>query len=103
MHQTPCWQASSSNPLILSSEVHLWQLPLSQPHYQLAVLEALLSPDEITRAEHFAFPQLRAYYVASRGMLRRILGAYTNTTPTELTLAYTEHGKPYLLHSRICF
>ena len=97
------WQPAPQKLILSSSEVHLWRLSLPQPHTRLAALEALLSPDEIARADRFAFPQMRANFISVRGMLRQLLGIYTHTSPATLSLAYAEHGKPHLPNSEVRF
>lgn len=97
------WRPAPSNPLASSSEVHVWRLSLNPPRDRLRFLETLLSPAEITRADRFAFPHLRAHYVAARGTLRLILGLYTHTHPAALTIVYAKHGKPHLPGSEVCF
>ncbi len=58
--------------------------------------EAVLSADERRRAAAFMFPRDRSRFVAARGLLRTLLGAYRGVDPKRIELAYGEHGKPRL-------
>jgi 4'-phosphopantetheinyl transferase len=58
---------------------------------------AVLSRDELKRAEHFQTSTLRRRFVAGRGGLRMILGRYLGVGPERLEFAVGERGKPRLL------
>ncbi len=66
---------------------------------RLAELERLLSPDEVARADRFAFPTLRARFVAARGQLREILGREQGLPPGSVPIATGRWGKPYVAAS----
>jgi 4'-phosphopantetheinyl transferase len=77
-------------------EVHLWRAELiialdHEPEYL-----ALLSPDEIKRAERFRFPIHRQRYIAARGILRRILSCYLGVNAKDIEFRYRDRGKPYV-------
>src|SRR2546421_12655378 len=71
-------------------------LSLAVSPERLAALRALLSPDEIAKADRFAFPELRARSAAARGQLREILGAALERDPASLRFDYGPRGKPDL-------
>jgi 4'-phosphopantetheinyl transferase len=77
--------------------VHLFTLDLAVD--RLAELERLLSPDEVARADRFAFPTLRARFVAARGQLREILGREQGLPPGRVPIATGRWGKPYVAAS----
>jgi 4'-phosphopantetheinyl transferase len=81
---------------LLENEVHLWRVYLDK----LAVAEkrwrALLSQDEITRADRFHFPTNRQNFTATRALLRVLLGAYIACDPKKVTFLYGEREKPFL-------
>jgi 4'-phosphopantetheinyl transferase len=59
-------------------------------------VEALLSPDEVQRADRFRFPRHRRRFVIARGCLRLLLAAYLGTDAREVSFAYSAEGKPAL-------
>jgi 4'-phosphopantetheinyl transferase len=76
--------------------VHVWSAALDPPPARLDVLAGYLSPDERARADRFHFPRDRRRYLAARGTLREILGAYLERAPAALAFAYGPQGKPAL-------
>lgn len=56
-----------------------------------------LHPDEQARAQRYHFPQHRARAIASRGLLRAVLGRVLGRAPRSIALTSGEHGKPALL------
>lgn len=89
-------EAVESIPLP-NDEVHAWWVPLDPPDAVQAALLATLSEDELARAGRFRFEDDRRRYVASRGALRRLLGAYLAENPASLRFSYTAEGKPGLV------
>lgn len=77
-------------------EVHLWQAWLDLSPDKIRLLEGLLSNDELERARRFHFQRHRQQFVARRGMLRMIIGAYLSAEPESLRFSYSEFGKPDL-------
>lgn len=89
--------------VINSQEVHLWIAPLALSVPQVEKLLALLSPDEVSRAERYRFDLHRYHYIASRGMLRQLLAAYLNCDAKRIQFLYNEHGKPYIANIDLQF
>lgn len=58
--------------------------------------EALLSPDELLRANRFVGAALRRRYVAAHTFLRRALARHAGVDPASLRFGVNEHGKPLL-------
>jgi 4'-phosphopantetheinyl transferase len=79
------------------NDVHVWSIDLMTQPEQEKELLALLNPDEIARAERFRVALPRQRFITARGTLRRILSLYLNMPPQNITLAYNEYKKPYLL------
>jgi 4'-phosphopantetheinyl transferase len=79
------------------AEIHLWLVPLDASPDTAASLEALLAPDEKTRAARFRFPEHRLSFIVARGMLRVLLGFYLGRAAADVEFSYTDFGKPRLL------
>jgi 4'-phosphopantetheinyl transferase len=80
-------------------DVHVWLLSLDRDPALVERYEAVLSPDELERADRLRSFELRADFVYTRGVLRHILAAYVDNglTPAELRFAYEDLGKPHLI------
>jgi 4'-phosphopantetheinyl transferase len=61
---------------------------------ELGELSASLDAAEHVRAARFHFERDRRHYVASRGLLRRLLGAALDAPASALVFEYGAHGKP---------
>lgn len=77
-------------------ELHVWAVPLAPSPERVAELERLLAADELERAYRFRFERHRRRFIVGRGVLRRLLGAYLDADPAELTFRYGDKGKPSL-------
>ena len=92
-----CLSASVPQCLSLAAdEIHLWLADLDQPPKLLAELAAMLTVDERERAARFRFPEHRDRFIAGRGLLRELLGAYLNRPAAALRFEQGAHGKPAL-------
>lgn len=76
---------------------------LDRGEEQVLEQRALLSPDELERADRFVFPKDRRKFTLARGALRRVLAARLGARPAELRFRYEEHGKPALLDHPLVF
>jgi 4'-phosphopantetheinyl transferase len=85
--------------------VRIWKARLdSMPDADLEELGALLDSVEHARSARFHFEQDRRHYVATRGLLRRLLGTELNKNPSTLVFEYGSHGKPSIVagtHDRV--
>jgi len=81
---------------LTKDEVHVWRASLSVAPAVLQRLEATLAPDERSRAARFVFPEGRGDFIAARGILRELLGAYLQRPPASLEFEYGLRGKPAL-------
>jgi 4'-phosphopantetheinyl transferase len=84
-------------PLPAAGEALVLALSLDPPAERLRELRALLSPDELAKADRFVFPELRVRSAAARGQLREVLGAALGAPPASLRFEYGKNGKPSLL------
>ena len=55
-----------------------------------------LSLEEQAKAKRFRFEKDRSTFIIGRGILRQLLGLYTESHPAELQINYGEQGKPYI-------
>lgn len=78
------------------NDIHIWTIHLNLSPEQENAMHALLSPDEVERADNFRFPNHRQRFVAARGALRQIIALYLNTSAKSVEFGYTNHDKPYI-------
>jgi 4'-phosphopantetheinyl transferase len=88
------------------SGVQIWraQLEALSPA-ELGELSALLDAGEHARAARFHFERDQRHYIASRGLLRRLLSDALDKPASALVFKYGAHGKPMLSPSdrNLCF
>jgi 4'-phosphopantetheinyl transferase len=78
------------------TEVHLWVVPLVISAEKSSYFKSILSLDEQERAGRFRKIGDAQRYIAARGSLRSLLGAYLTMEPDRLQFAYDAFGKPRL-------
>jgi 4'-phosphopantetheinyl transferase len=78
------------------AEVHLWVVPLVISAEKSSYFKSILSLDEQERAGRFRKIGDAHRYIAARGSLRSLLGAYLTIEPDRLQFAYDALGKPRL-------
>lgn len=91
----------SPQPLA-SGQVHLWLLDtrqFNQPLVELAL--TLMNSEERERAQKFI--RGKHEYIASRWLLRKVLGQYLQQAPASLVFNRNEKGKPYLANNSLQF
>ena len=79
--------------------VHVWRTGTEVSASRLALLAALLAPDEHARAGRFLYEEDRRQYTVARGVLRSILACYLEVEPAAIEFRYGAHGKPSLAQS----
>lgn len=90
------WREPTAHVRLTPGEVHVWRARLDQPAAIVDRFWQTLSADEQERAARFHFPGGRDSYVVGRGVLRELLGRYLGMQASEVSLAYSSHGKPAL-------
>lgn len=90
------WKPGPARPAAEADVVHVWRLSLDPPAQELADLSALCDADEQARAARFVFEYLGRRFLAGRGALRALLGAYVGASPAALRFYAGPHGKLYL-------
>jgi len=92
----PLWRIlPGPAPVLSAGEVHVWSGSLDSLSNSEG-LRGLLSSAEVRRSDLQSSAKSRARFVASHGLLRKILGLYTGTDPRSLRLDPGPHGKPQL-------
>ncbi|MEQ8672473.1 MAG: 4'-phosphopantetheinyl transferase superfamily protein [Aggregatilineales bacterium] len=82
-------------------EIHLWSAWFSA--HDATPYRALLSEDEIRRADRFIVDKVREHFIIGRGILRTLIGRYVGIAPETLKFNFSERGKPAINHPIICF
>ena len=90
------WSAPSKELALAESEVHVWRARLDMGPEIVNRLQATLDDAEQSRAARFYFPRDRDHFIACRGILRELLGAYLGSAPTSVEFSYGAYGKPSL-------
>ncbi len=83
-------------PILGRGEVHLWYSRTDLTETKIRECLASLSRVEKERAEEFHFEENRREFIVSRGLLRDLLGRYTDQLPNEIRIGSGEWGKPEL-------
>ena len=84
----------NSPPLFRDSPPAVFRGSLDVAPDRLAYFAALLSADELERADRFRFPIHRTRFIAGRGYLRETLGACLGRNPAALRFQNGRYGKP---------
>jgi 4'-phosphopantetheinyl transferase len=88
------WAPNPERLELDEDEIHVWRAYLDCDETVLRQFEATLSIDEKARANRFFFLRDRNRFIATRGVLRELLGRYVNQAPARLEFDYGPHGKP---------
>ena len=91
------WERPSTFPPLLPDEVHVWRVSLREQLDSPADYRQILSSDELERADRFLLSEHGERFVATRGILRVLLGRYLAKSPHDFTFCYNDQGKPSLL------
>lgn len=94
---------SPPNFSLAPQDIHLWQLDMgSLNEARIAqAAEPVCSPDEWQRAQRFRLGPTQ--HLATRLLLRQLLGAYSGLAPAALSFAQHPQGKPYVLQVPLAF
>jgi 4'-phosphopantetheinyl transferase len=90
------WALNPEQLELQSCEIHVWRAYLDCEEVLLRRFEETLAPDELTRANRFHLQRDRDAFIAARGVLRELLGRYTDLAPAQLQFDYGPKGKPSL-------
>jgi 4'-phosphopantetheinyl transferase len=90
------WPERSDVPELRGTDVHVWAFPLRVPPARLAELRALLTPDELAKADRIVVKVKCEQSAVSRGVARTLLARYLGTPAADLRFRYGDKGRPYL-------
>lgn len=79
--------------MIRAGDIHVWTLDLDQLAEERDA-SAVLSADELARAQRFHFDLHRRRFVAGRRALRTTLGRYLDAAPADIKFDVNAFGKP---------
>ena len=85
-----------AHPFPIQDAIHVLQTSLNIEPLHRQTLTRLLSSEEKERANDFHFDADRRRYIAARGTLRLLLGAYLDRSPASLEFTCGASGKPSL-------
>jgi len=77
-------------------DVQVWRARVDLTRAELQNYFRVLTEDERARAVRFCFARDRAWFIATRGILRNLLARYRDCDPAELQFEYNAYGKPAL-------
>ena len=78
-------------------EVHVWSVFLPEARPSLPIWEGFLSKQERETSGRFVRPADQERYTVTHGLLRDLLGRYTNIIPHQLEFVTNAFGKPDLV------
>jgi 4'-phosphopantetheinyl transferase len=81
---------------LVAGTVSIWRIPLAQPGGIVEACRSGLTDDERQQADRYRVEPPRRRFIVTRAALRHLLGAVLDLPPSEVTLAFGPHGKPYL-------
>jgi 4'-phosphopantetheinyl transferase len=90
-------------PRLDDETVHVWGVHLPDVIDRLDILYTRLCVEEREKADRFFREQDRQASIAARGALRMLLAGYTQRTPREIDIRYTDNGKPHVAESDVDF
>ncbi|MDX2481762.1 MAG: 4'-phosphopantetheinyl transferase superfamily protein [Desulfuromusa sp.] len=97
--EVTCWQPAPQESTIREGELHLWRFNLDCHEHEFDILLALLTQDEIRRADRLLDLKKKKQFIVARARLRQILANYLKINPCHIKLQYNHHGKPSLAES----
>ena len=88
------WSPPPKSLTLAEKELHVWRASLSCSEAALRRLKDSLLPEERKRADKFLVLHARDDFVATRGILRELLGRYLELPASEIVMKYGQYGKP---------
>jgi 4'-phosphopantetheinyl transferase len=98
----PVWEGQAKALLLEPDDVHIWRADLHRID-QEKEMDFALPERELLAAADLKRIIDRKRYIASRYMLRSLLGRYTGRNPAELEFTTNSYNKPFLKDSELQF
>jgi 4'-phosphopantetheinyl transferase len=83
---------SAVAPALLPGQIHVWRIPVNDS----IAMPAMLSRDEIARAERLKKKHDQRRYLLARSVLRALLSNHAQNPAEQLQFQYGAYGKPYV-------
>jgi 4'-phosphopantetheinyl transferase len=96
MFDANLWAGNPGQLILADEDIHVWRANLECDSASLHSFETTLAPEEKARPGRFRLPRDRNSFIATRGILRNLLGKYIGCVPSEVVLKYGDRGKPSL-------
>jgi 4'-phosphopantetheinyl transferase len=95
------WDKEYRNQLILTSRVDVYRIAVTSNQSLSDYFNSILSTDEQERALRYHQQKDRQQFIIGRGLLRHLLGNYSNQHPDKIQLATGINKKPFLQNSSV--
>jgi 4'-phosphopantetheinyl transferase len=92
----PPWQPVILPPPLQAGEIHLWLAQVDETGFLSERMLPLLNLEEQQRAKRYLDRRAQLVFVAARGILRSLLGAYMDCHPREVVFEIGSKGKPHV-------
>jgi len=79
--------------------VRIWRIGTTHDQDKLNAYSAVLSAEELARAEKLRIENQRNMYITSHAAMRMILAEHLQTKPTTVDIKQQEKGKPFIKHT----
>src|ERR1700730_3853925 len=90
------WVPTATLPTLADNELHVWRASLDLSPAVRERLQSTLNLDEKKRVEKLVIEKAREHFVAARGILRELFGAYLGVVGGKVGFRYGPEGKPSL-------
>lgn len=94
------WPETQNRVEFQSAEFHVWLADLNSVTDHLGYLKSCLDERELARLERYSVERSKRRFVASRSILKVLLGLYCQSNPQDIRLDYGPLGKPCLKQNR---
>ncbi len=81
---------------MIENEIRIWQLNIADFTDVCGDFQKLLPPGDIKRVEDYYFLKDKQSFIIRRGILYLLLNRYLKIKPDNISLVYSETGKPFL-------
>src|SRR5271165_7482433 len=90
------WIDASAYDFRLHDHIDVWRVNISSNLSQLDAFLAIITPDELERANRYYHRNDKDRFIVSRGALRIILGKYLNKVPKSIEFEIGQNKKPHI-------